>query len=396
MSVRSEAHRLAYLDGLRGLAALVVVLMHLMATYFPSLIFASAANAPGWHTVLATTPLSFLVSGQLAVIIFFVLSGYVLSASAINSRQSVIALTLTRLLRLGVPASLSVVFAYALYVAGFLDLQGIPEATGHPWAEQFMRPISSGDAASEMLGSYFLTGGSSLNGVLWTMRIELIGSIIVYVVFGFMISARLRVGFLIALTMAFLILGGGWIYLVGFTAGMLLYESRTLRAPNSLLWWCLASGLLLGGFPFEWRGHPIYGPALIGLHSYYSLADPAIVSRTVGAILVVTAVLHLRPMHSALEIPPIKFLGRVSFPLYLLHWPLMQATFTEPYFYLRGSPVQMILAVVVFLAALFALSWLMVTAVDQPLLRWLRQLRHSISPWSRLPFECSSLPRDDR
>jgi len=67
---------LSYLDGLRGLAALWVVLYHFVGF-----------NVPALHTAAARTALGFLVHGQLAVSIFIVLSGYVLMLPVSQSRD---------------------------------------------------------------------------------------------------------------------------------------------------------------------------------------------------------------------------------------------------------------------------------------------------------------------
>src|SRR4249920_301079 len=58
--------KLGYMDGLRGVAAFVVVLHHFALTFRPEL-------------VAAVSPLTLLFAGHFAVCIFFVISGFVLS-----------------------------------------------------------------------------------------------------------------------------------------------------------------------------------------------------------------------------------------------------------------------------------------------------------------------------
>src|SRR6187551_3267809 len=98
--------RVAYLDGLRGVAAFLVVVAHLVCGFFPGFYFV-AAEGHEWQKAFATTPLFVLVSGVFQVLIFFVLSGFVLSAAVDGRKRSLLALTPTRFLRLAVPAGIS-------------------------------------------------------------------------------------------------------------------------------------------------------------------------------------------------------------------------------------------------------------------------------------------------
>ena len=65
-----ESKRLEYLDSIRGVAALFVLLSHTVAAF---------AWPKGFDTFLNLPFVSILFSGQEAVCMFFVLSGYVLS-----------------------------------------------------------------------------------------------------------------------------------------------------------------------------------------------------------------------------------------------------------------------------------------------------------------------------
>lgn len=73
-------NRLRELDGLRGLAALIVLFYHISLTY-PSLAapyYAQPVEGP-LAFALTYTPLHLLRDGRMAVYIFFVLSGLVLA-----------------------------------------------------------------------------------------------------------------------------------------------------------------------------------------------------------------------------------------------------------------------------------------------------------------------------
>jgi peptidoglycan/LPS O-acetylase OafA/YrhL len=76
--MRYDARRVNHLDGLRGIAALTVVVFHYLSAFVPALTPDQTAN-PYW---LSDTPLAVVFNGPFAVVVFFVLSGFVVSKAA--------------------------------------------------------------------------------------------------------------------------------------------------------------------------------------------------------------------------------------------------------------------------------------------------------------------------
>src|ERR1700722_2863045 len=100
--------RIAYLESIRGLAALQVLLLHFFAAFAPDLVFALPAGAAVAGRIYLS-PLYFLYDGYSAVYIFFALSGYVLTRSferhlARPSARTMFSQVLARVVRLGLPA----------------------------------------------------------------------------------------------------------------------------------------------------------------------------------------------------------------------------------------------------------------------------------------------------
>src|ERR1700678_91299 len=71
--------RIAPLDSLRGLAALVVVFHHCLVTFPPFWEVYQHPVKPGLYRLLGNTPLHLLWDGPEFVLVFFTLSGFVLS-----------------------------------------------------------------------------------------------------------------------------------------------------------------------------------------------------------------------------------------------------------------------------------------------------------------------------
>ena len=118
--------RYAYLDGLRGVAALVVVLCHFVLAFQPALLSGRAGQgATAAGTGLSHTLLVLFWSPDCAVHVFFVLSGFVLSSAMAGQPTGrplarLGALLLRRWVRLAGPILGSSLLAWGVIQAGWL------------------------------------------------------------------------------------------------------------------------------------------------------------------------------------------------------------------------------------------------------------------------------------
>ncbi|MBD2845513.1 acyltransferase family protein [Paenibacillus sp. IB182496] len=83
----SSNNKLFYLDGLRGLAALVVVISHYIQVFYPAALNGKAEQAHfKWDTWYGYSPVNLFYNGQFAVCLFFALSGYVLNVKLFDKK----------------------------------------------------------------------------------------------------------------------------------------------------------------------------------------------------------------------------------------------------------------------------------------------------------------------
>src|SRR3954468_1590967 len=115
-----QGPRIAYLESIRGLAALQVVLLHSFAAFAPGLVF-TAPSSQAVLNYIHLSPLYFLYDGYSAVYVFFVLSGYVLTRSFERQLTRPLAVVAARLIRLGLPA-----LAATIVAAGLIATFGKP------------------------------------------------------------------------------------------------------------------------------------------------------------------------------------------------------------------------------------------------------------------------------
>ncbi|KAH8585898.1 acyltransferase family-domain-containing protein, partial [Bisporella sp. PMI_857] len=206
-------HRTSYLDGLRGVAALFVVFAHYEATYFPSLNpawhagFAADASVGGAEGVEHHNNNNFLqlpivramYAGPFMVAIFFVISGHVLSQKALGLAKrrlysdllkSLASSVFRRWFRLMLPA-LASSFLFFLFVQCGWATKLSPnwDADHAPVSEPLYDPkdetLSAWAADVLSLTNPFRFGEVSFpryNYPLWTMPVEYMGSMIIFVV----------------------------------------------------------------------------------------------------------------------------------------------------------------------------------------------------------------------
>lgn len=323
MNPKTLGGRIHSLDGVRGVAALVVLIHH-SALLFPALsstYFSRAAsdNAMAWW--LAYTPLHLLWEGDGAVYIFFVLSGAVLTLPFIGKPFRAKSFYPQRVLRLYLPIWGAVVLAaVTVYLVPRIG------GTGNMW-------LDGGRAEHVAPGALFrdltlVRGPGGLATPLWSLQWEIIFSLAlpVYIWLAFKTRGYLaaKVVLLIALTSTSAFLNGAAEYAVRylpmFMVGVVMIaERRALErwgaAISSRGAWpimCTAGALLIGT-----------GWYLVPLTPSQIVHDLAVGPMVLGAAIVIFAAIHWRALRAALEARPAQWLGKISFSLYLIHEPII-------------------------------------------------------------------------
>jgi peptidoglycan/LPS O-acetylase OafA/YrhL len=309
------------LDGLRGVAALVVVICHYGAAFIPSADGSpSTRHFPHEH-LIASTPLHLPFAGNFAVCIFFVLSGFVLSNKFFrtNDQSILISSAVRRYFRLMMPAFVSVLLAYLVLRLGLKFNMSSAQLTGAPWLASFWNfPAQLGQGLWEGIYSAFFTNTVIYNPTLWTMKYELYGSFLIFLFLS--LFGKLDKRWVFYAAFCFIFLNS---YYLPFILGVILSDvwvnlpTITERVTQRMGYLLLLAGLLLGG----WFS-PVLYPSLYNHFTlpFFGGGQLELLAHTLGAFCTVIAVLNLRPVTRLLEIRPIQYLGHISFSLYLVHF----------------------------------------------------------------------------
>ena len=211
----------------------------------------------------------------------------------------------------------------------------------------FDNPAPWREALLDAFGRYYWTGLSYINGVLWTMQRELLGSVGIYVGFFFTQAVIFRLAI-------FAVAGGVLLranlephYYLCFVAGVWLFLLRAQIAllPSRVGFAAIAAGLLFGGKPFFVPAADTFYDAPYGLIA--KLHGKMYIWPT-GAAMLVFGVLVSSGAARFLSRTFMRFLGRVSFAVYLVHFPLI--IFVLPFLFIafgQFSEVRFAVAVVI-------------------------------------------------
>lgn len=353
------------LDGLRGVAALVVLVFHvlLVSPIFDGLEPGVRPEEPSWW--ITHTPLSLLWAGSEAVIVFFVLSGFVLALPARERRISWRAYYPQRMVRLYVPVWASLVLAVAWTLV-------VPRRDHPELSEWYAAHVPVQDISETARDAVLLVGTGWINSPLWSLRWEVAFSLLLPLyVAGALVLRRAWLSKLAVLLVAVGVAGAlgmdRALYLSMFAFGVLLaYEQERVTA--------LARRLVVHG-PVP-RAVPVLvcvlfissESALLVLGAESSLARGcAVVLQVVGACLAVLLALHWPPLQRALGHPWVQWLGVRSFSLYLVHEPIVVSVASA----LPGLPVGVHLVLVLVVSLLFAEAFYCV--VERPAQRLSRR-----------------------
>jgi peptidoglycan/LPS O-acetylase OafA/YrhL len=282
--------RYLFIDGLRGIAALAVALLHTVS--------------PAAHDISPSLG-AVLERGRLGVEMFFVISGLVI---ALNISRSAVTLRSAgqflgrRVIRLDPPYWASMIVAIAVAKAASIVLPG------HPFV-----PIRPPAIFAHLAYLQYILGIPSISDVYWTLCFE--------------IQFYLILTVLIALTQRLEgTVGGRARYFVFFPTLVLsaLFATNLIATPRGACfgyWYAFLVGVaaswVLNG---QGRGF-LYFTALaaVGISAATKTLDGVV---TAATGMLVTLAYDAGALKRWLSGPVFQFLGKISYSLYLIHWTI--------------------------------------------------------------------------
>ena len=281
------------------------------------------------------------VTGLAPVVLFFVLSGFVLARS-LHNNPSILAYFRNRAFRLFPPAAATVLLLTALfYRFGF-----------------FVGFRGSFDWPNVVLNALLIR--SDINGVMWSMTVECFATPLI--LGCFLACKRFGPASLVALSVVLFGLSfvGPYVHLLGgatnlaplyaFITGVLLHFAVVDGyQPRHLV-----TGTLMAILVFVICGTRKQTP-LLNLGE--SLAS--------GALILLVATSPTSKLFAVLDLPPVRFVGRISYSFYLLHVIGMSLA-------LRFEPQGTLALFVLGVLCTIPLAWISWRCIEVPFMRLAR------------------------
>lgn len=303
LSQHAERHFLHRLESFRGLAALSVVIHHafMYVRYEPSI-------GKYFRSIEA------VFYGHGAVLSFFVLSGYVLGQSLRRQKTSnprvYMAYVIKRCFRILPAFAVSIAFCYLLF--RFFNLWRFPTNVS---SSSYLNNYNFIPNASTFIKSLTLQN-YHLNPVAWTLVPELICSFLLPILHAMSNSKTARCLLLFALAASWVVfrnsshplasaISFSWVFYVGYLIPLIHGNTWELFKRHSWLVPMIAIPAIVVCLLVPHFGHN---------EMIYTIAITIIIALMAG--------LPKHKLFSILDFPVARFVGKISYSLYLLHFPI--------------------------------------------------------------------------
>lgn len=368
-----QKNKYLYLEGLRGVLALIVVIHHFILLFYPDVFYGTNVlsdyhnNSKSLNLLIANTPLNIFMNGTWAVCMFMLLSGFVLCLRYYETNDASIIRTsfFKRYFRLAIPVLGAVLIIYFLFRLNVFQSIFYPRAqAGFDFGKDlFTKDISFLSALQMGLVDVPLNGNNTYLPVFWTIDIEFVGVLLLFAFLLISHNTKYRVHlFVLFILFLFYISKTYYILIMVGSLIALLKDKIELMGHKKYIFIVLfLIGWYLEGIPnlqdiakqHTWYWYTVGLPQNVFL--YFQFASCAFMF---------VALLSFTKVQKFLSSKAMQFLGSISFSMYLLHLPVLFITGSKLLHYSHGG-INPILLFLICVIAIVVFSYLFYRFVDK-------------------------------
>lgn len=325
-----EKKRILWLDGVKGLACMLVFIHHYIVGFFPAMYFGDMATShigrfPMIEREIAQSPFTAAINGNFMVCLFCMISSMVLSKQVLNSdnKGEVIGrITAKRYFRIAIPVFFSQLLILLMKKYDLFCSVQAGELTGsYAWLREFYKyPYTIEQLLRcSFVGVPFI-GDSTFNTAYWMLNQLLFGGMISVALSAMVVSGKKCALFISAVWAAGLLYCSNFYasFALGVILAILLEETQ--KCPQWIAIVLMILGCFLGAYPSGVQPDNVYRYlyAMVpsGINAY-------IFWHQIGSMLLLLGISRCEAIKCFFSWNPVLFLGKISYSVYLIHIPLM-------------------------------------------------------------------------
>jgi len=371
-----KSKKVVYLEGIRGVAAFMVVIHHFCLAFYPSLLngVPDSSHLNKLELLYYSSPFIFLTNGQLFVYIFFILSGFVLSKKFFKEKDInyLVSASVRRFPRLFIPVAFSLIIAFLFLKCSLNYNEQVSHITKSIWFASLKGDPSFIHFLKVFFYKSIVVTDNSYITVLWSVSVELYGSFIVFSTLALTRNVK-NLFFILTLLFVLFALERNAEY-CAFIMGIMLNYSDTIKLKNTffkalVIVILIITGCFLGGFPhIYYLSVPTIKGSFYSFLNYSALIDNSAFINACGAFLLILAVQLSAKLQDFFSSKALAFLGNISFSMYLIHTIILRSVTSFTFLKIIGYcsyNISFIISFISSIVIIFVLSYFMTIYVDK-------------------------------
>lgn len=388
-----EKKRIKWIDGLRGIASLCIVLHHFVIGFYPAAYEGATAmrHLPGSiEADFSQSPLAFFVLGDFWVSVFCMVSGFVIASQVFGMKdgkqfsKSVI----KRYPRLVIPVFALSVIVYAMLHLGLFYNVPAANITGSAWLGEFYQyKTTLWDLfLSSFIDTWIYGMVTIYSNAFWMLAELFAGSFMAYLLAAMGKHANRRILYVyIGIALAYLSVNSR---LTNFVLGVLLayvalhYGEKIRQCSRiapilSVIF--LVMAVIFGAYPHTYEPTNAYQV----LNCLPDRLNPCYFYHMLGVMFLMMGIYLCRPVNWLLSTRPAQFLGKISYAVYVIHIPVLFSL--SAWMFIRFTNltkhynISAGMTLVFSLIAILLLGWGFWRLIEKPSTKWIDKVADKLT-----------------